>query len=177
MQKMDEGLELKVMNSLLPARLSGPLQTTLHPFLSSGLHPHFLTRSPTPIPLESQFIPVCVAWNKFSKTLVYFWQYLVLPNAQCIDFITLAAGEVWLSNKGRKCLLSAYHVTSLLSSPNSSSKERSSPTYFLRKKKKLKVYLVGLMTRFLSAMKQKIQTQTIHPKCRIKGLFFTRWRL
>ena len=60
---------------------------------------------------------MCAAWKKLSKTLVSLRQCLVPRYTQCTGFITLAAGEVWLRNKGRSCLQSAYHVTSFLSFP------------------------------------------------------------
>ena len=59
---------------------------------------------------------MCAAWKKLSKTLVSLRQYLVPRHTPCTGFIPLAAGKVWLRNKGRRCLWSAYHVTSFLSS-------------------------------------------------------------
>ena len=60
---------------------------------------------------------MCAAWKKLSKTLVSLRQYLVPRYTQCSGFSTLAAGKVWLRSKRRRCLWSAYHVTSFLSSP------------------------------------------------------------
>lgn len=88
------------------------------------VHPH--TYSPATLP--SSFLSprsLCVMLGtRFSKCW-FLPDNIALLYTQCTNFITLAAWKVWLRNKGRKCLSSAYHVTFLfsLSSSLSSSSE------------------------------------------------------
>lgn len=88
------------------------------PLLCHWPPPHSLTSQPHPYQHWIQeFVPIHSTWNKLFKTLVSSWQYPVLLYTQCTNFVILSAWKVWLRIKGRKCLLSAYHVTFLFSFP------------------------------------------------------------